>query len=515
MLRRAAFGAALSAAACQLLFSFAGAEIAHRIAFGSCANPNHGGQIYELIESFHPQHLVLLGDNIYVDHQKIGTIAENFTAIMQHEYKVLEQLPAWQSLLHSVDTWSATYDDHDYGVNNADKTFPHRKFAQQAFWEFARDSFEQGSDPTSQDAVYSAKTVRVPSILPNGDDFVYKLLMLDARSNKDTSGTQGGDFLGSEQWRWLAQELSDPAPQLVLVGSGIQVLTDDKLLEESWSEFPFARERLLRYLTAASATADVVMLSGDIHRAEANHASCRLESIEAVTGGAGAGGDFDDLLGAAAVLWEFTSSGLTHTLKQVLDRRPQGQQSSDSKAVPVRSRGVLFEIVDSIYQFAYPAFYRVDKCADHYSELHFGLLDLVPALSSDRSSDSSGNATVQSHGLSLDFSIISHRGERVISRSLPLGDFSDSSRVRNLAFLEYAQSDAVLLRCEPARGPLTLWRALMFRAIIAAALMLLLVLPALMVLWFLAASIYYVAMGAEYTRRERIEAQFQEHKKVL
>jgi hypothetical protein len=39
----------------------------------------------------------------------------------------------WQSLLQSLDGWQAVYDDHDFGVNNADKTNPFREESQRLF----------------------------------------------------------------------------------------------------------------------------------------------------------------------------------------------------------------------------------------------------------------------------------------------------------------------------------------------------------------------------------------------
>ena len=35
--------------------------VKYRIAFGSCFNPNRKGMIWEVIKSFKPNHLVLLG----------------------------------------------------------------------------------------------------------------------------------------------------------------------------------------------------------------------------------------------------------------------------------------------------------------------------------------------------------------------------------------------------------------------------------------------------------------------
>ena len=43
----------------------------------------------------------------------------------------------WKTLLKSLNGWIATFDDHDFGINNADGTFPFRNESQDLFWKFA------------------------------------------------------------------------------------------------------------------------------------------------------------------------------------------------------------------------------------------------------------------------------------------------------------------------------------------------------------------------------------------
>jgi hypothetical protein len=164
----------------------------HTIAFGSCYNTLHGGGIWRLIDSFDPDHLVLLGDNIYAD-KIVGHFDDNTPMVIEEEYRYLSQMPEFQTLLDHVSDWSLTYDDHDYGVNNADKTFPHRNISQLLFWDFAQSSFKDSSvDPRSRSGVYSSKTIRIPpattttttattTAVGERRDFVYKTVLLDSR----------------------------------------------------------------------------------------------------------------------------------------------------------------------------------------------------------------------------------------------------------------------------------------------------------------------------------------------
>ena len=146
-------------------------------------------------------------------------------------------------------------------------------------------------------------------------------------------------------------------------------------------EFPAARERLLKLVTAASAYTNVLLLSGDVHRAEVSRATCTLSapapSAASVSGGSNSGtgissGDSDgysaNVSGGVATapivavdLWELTSSGLSHTLLQTTNDSADtsnsgGSGDGDVSApefagfVPVKSRGIIVEVFERLYQ---------------------------------------------------------------------------------------------------------------------------------------------------------------------
>lgn len=302
-----------------------------------------------MINSYSPDHLVLLGDIVYADYEAMGKVMPELPGKIMREYGILERDKHWNNLKSSVKYWSITYDDHDYGSNNGDKTFLYRNFSMNAFREFSKDAFA-GIEVETRNGVYSSKLIHVPG--KDGKSFVYKLILMDSRSNKDPKGTPGGDFLGEEQWAWLTAELSDTSVDLIVLGSSIQVLSDDKIVEENWSEFPAARERLLRLVTAASLQTNVVLLSGDVHRAEISHAECTFSS------------DSDDsqqnkLSKFKSDLWELTSSGLAHTMRfytgdsALTSQADYVDQDTEPFTVPVRSRNILVRYADMIYQVRY------------------------------------------------------------------------------------------------------------------------------------------------------------------
>jgi hypothetical protein len=126
----------------------------------------------------------------------------------------------------------------------------------------------------------------------------------------------------------------------------------------------------------------------------------------------------------------------------------------------------------------------------------------------------------------LRFQVISHAGQAVITKRLPL--VRRSHRATNtapetataavkaaqaLASVGSVRAAGVTVSCEPIRGIVPLWRSVLYRAAIAAALLVFVLMPFLGVLWLLGASVYYVCYGAELARRDKIERQYQSLKK--
>lgn len=225
------------------------------------------------------------------------------------------------------------------------------------------------------------------------------MVLLDVRFNKDPYGQADGDFLGAAQWAWLAKELAEPV-DLLLLGSSIQVLPQGKVVEESWSRFPRARERLLRLLLAAPAP-NLLLLSGDIHTGEVLTARC---------------GD--------RALVEFTASGLTHTFTERAPLKEDGLRAS--------SRGLAKRALYWAYQLLFPHFFRQTP-SDHYQRPHLGLVDVQ----------------LGQGGLELALRIVGADGRTAVLRRLPLRA-RDGNQSCALA------SDAPA--CEPFWGPIPQWR---------------------------------------------------------
>lgn len=86
-----------------------------RIALGSCAKQNLPQPIWEPILASKPNLFVFLGDNIYGDSKDMDVI--------RRKYAQLAAKPGYQKLRASVPIL-ATWDDHDYGADDAGNEYP-------------------------------------------------------------------------------------------------------------------------------------------------------------------------------------------------------------------------------------------------------------------------------------------------------------------------------------------------------------------------------------------------------
>jgi alkaline phosphatase D len=262
-----------------------------RIAFGSCANQNLAQPIWDPVVAAKPDLFLFVGDNIYADTEDME--------LMKAKYAKLEAQPGYRKLKQTCPVL-ATWDDHDYGVNDGGAWYPKREESAKIMLDFfgvPADSPRRGHA-----GIYGAHTFgpagkRVQVILldtrsfksrpikdPRGKEELKKLNLVGWYvPNPDPATT----LLGPAQWEWLEQQLREPA-DLRIIASSIQVIADEKGME-SWGNFPHERKRLYG-LIARTRAAGVVMISGDVHFSEVSRT---------------ADGPYP--------LTDFTSSGLTHS----------------------------------------------------------------------------------------------------------------------------------------------------------------------------------------------------------
>ena len=246
-----------------------------RIAFGSCADQNKSCPIWERVAEQKPDVLVLLGDNIYADLEDGKLVPANPDKIAAC-YRELAKVPAFQALRAGTRIL-ATWDDHDYGSNDAGVEYEHKEASQKLFldfWGVPADSPRRQRKGVYHAEVFGPPGKRVQIIMlderyhrsplpkgPRGRVPGYTGLITPYLPNTDAGAT----FLGDEQWKWLGEQLKVPA-ELRLIGSGVQVVAEDHPFEK-WMNIPAERARLYQLIRDTKASG-VVFLSGDRHHGE-------------------------------------------------------------------------------------------------------------------------------------------------------------------------------------------------------------------------------------------------------
>lgn len=245
-----------------------------RIAFGSCARQDRPQPIWDAVVETRPELFIFLGDNIYADTEDMD--------VMRAKYRQLGEQPGYVKLKKACPI-IATWDDHDYGANDAGAEYPRKRESQQIFLDF----FGVGKDDPrrKQEGVYSAQVYgppgkRVQVVLLDGRYF-RSPLKTGFKAGEPGEGYRGKYFpstedgatmLGETQWRWLEQQLKVPA-EVRLIGSGIQVVADEHG-SETWGNFPNERRRLFKLIRDTKAEG-VILLSGDRHLAEISRLSVK------------------------------------------------------------------------------------------------------------------------------------------------------------------------------------------------------------------------------------------------
>ena len=239
-----------------------------RIAFGSCARQNQPQPIWEAIVAKQPDMFLFIGDNIYGDSEDME--------VLRAKWEMLGNQPGYRKLKATCPVL-ATWDDHDYGANDAGVEYPKKRESQQLFLDF----FDEPADSPrrKREGVYDAKVFgpegqRVQVILLDTRYFRSRLVRRRGASNNDPEGYPGpygpnndpaATMLGAAQWKWLQEQLRVPA-QLRVVASSIQVIPNEHGWEK-WGNHPHERERLFK-LIGSTGAGGVVFISGDRHSAE-------------------------------------------------------------------------------------------------------------------------------------------------------------------------------------------------------------------------------------------------------
>lgn len=259
-------------------------EPLQHIVFGSCLNVTEHPML-DRAASLPMELFLFMGDNIYADTTDM--------AVMRAKYQALSQSTFFQAV-RAKSLMLATWDDHDYGLNDGGADYPKRSESQKEFLDWM--SVPAGAPLRAQEGVYQSR-----SFGPEGKRL--QVILLDTRYFRSPlkrvpkeQGTPGGSsvphedtsttMLGTAQWQWLEGVLKQPA-EVRLIVSSIQFAAEASG-SESWANFPHEQKRLVDLIASTRANG-VVFVSGDRHWCE----------FSALT------------VGAPYPLYDFTASSMT------------------------------------------------------------------------------------------------------------------------------------------------------------------------------------------------------------
>lgn len=253
------------------------------IAFGSCNKQNKTNVLWQEVEKNNPDLWIWGGDIIYSDTENMSKMKSDYkTQLNQEDYK---------NLANTVPIL-ATWDDHDYGVNDGGIEFLKKQEAQQLFLDFLGVS-ENSPRRTQKGIYYSQKFTTTKGsinvILLDTRYFRTKLTKANGKRRYVPNKNGEGTILGKEQWSWLQNELNNSKADFNVIVSSIQVLSSEHGFE-TWGNFPHEVDKLKEIIISSKAKG-VLLLSGDRHISEFSQT---------------------EVLNLPYKLTDFTSSGLTH-----------------------------------------------------------------------------------------------------------------------------------------------------------------------------------------------------------
>lgn len=253
------------------------------IAFGSCNRDELPQPLWPMIAAHQPDLWIWGGDNIYADwHERPDGRQEPYS--VNREWITQRYASQWNQENYAPFREQfpilGTWDDHDYGRNNATSTYPLKKITRDLSLTFMEVPID---DPRWQrEGLYGAYDFG-----PRGQRT--KIILLDNRYFATSRKLASPDLLGEAQRSWLAATLRTSTADLHIFVSGTQILSSEHTYEK-WADYPADRAWLLKQISESHTPS--LLLSGDRH----------LHEISVLEDHA-----FD------YPLVDITSSGLTHS----------------------------------------------------------------------------------------------------------------------------------------------------------------------------------------------------------
>ncbi|MGJ8759089.1 MAG: alkaline phosphatase D family protein [Polaribacter sp.] len=274
------------------------------LTFGSCNKPDQTNLLWDDIAELNPDLWLWGGDIIYADTENMDK--------MEADYNLQKKQKGYVNLLKETKVLG-TWDDHDFGANDAGLEYPKKEKSQELLLDFLE--VDKNSPRRKREGVYHSEVIETAK----GS---VKVILLDTRyfrtsiSKKSVNGDQESrTILGEQQWAWLESELINSSAEFNIILSSVQVIAE-KHPYEKWANFPLERKKLLDVIVSSKAN-NVILLSGDRHISEFSK---------------------EEVSGLTYPLIDFTSSGMTHASENFTK---EYNPARVGKVISTKSFGVL------------------------------------------------------------------------------------------------------------------------------------------------------------------------------
>lgn len=206
-----------------------------------------------------PDLFIYLGDNIYGDSTDMD--------VLRAKYKTLGERSEFRRLKNST-ALIATWDDHDYGMNDAGREYPKKVESKEIFLDFWKEP--EGTERRMTEGIYTSYEFE-----EGGQKL--QIILLDTRTFRDPLSKnknngqyvphkeRGSTLLGEVQWSWLKSQLLRTS-DLRIIGTSIQ-FGHEYNSQESWTNFLFEQQRMVDLIQETKANG-VIFISGDVHWGE-------------------------------------------------------------------------------------------------------------------------------------------------------------------------------------------------------------------------------------------------------
>ncbi|MCB0357226.1 MAG: alkaline phosphatase family protein [Bdellovibrionales bacterium] len=218
--------------------------------FGSCMfEGRHQKSIWDSLYAQKPDFIIFLGDTVYIDRKWGGSaeVSEERIWGRHIQARLVLDIYYWPELIPVIATW----DDHDFGLNDANRTF--------SFKEESREIFDIFF-PCYENDFYT----RGPGVAKKISTFGQEFYLLDNRTFRSENLSSSEEYFGEKQLQWLEESID--RKKLTWLMQGSQWTTPYDKTEN------FQRTHNRAYLHTfnrlKSLNAKFVLCSGDVHFSE-------------------------------------------------------------------------------------------------------------------------------------------------------------------------------------------------------------------------------------------------------